>query len=222
MPCSTPKRVRVSALVSLCVFLAASPLLAETTLTFSGEITEVLLTPPYPFEQVGAGDPWTLTYTFGPVDDIDPSSTAGQYVGAVTGLTLTIGTEEVSGAPGVAIANGNSSVIGVNLDSGYADYTVMVGVPDASAWAQVALWDVDGTPFTSDVLPLEIPTPYEDFFPDGRNFSLRLPGSTALYLAGVVGLAAPVVEVGTHKELLDNGGRYRDMVHLQMSETVAT
>ncbi len=31
-----------------------------------------------------------------------------------------------------------------------------------------------------------------------------------------------IVEVGTHKELLDNGGRYRDMVHLQMSETVAT
>ncbi len=30
-----------------------------------------------------------------------------------------------------------------------------------------------------------------------------------------------VVEVGTHEELLDDGGRYRDMVHLQMSETVA-
>jgi ATP-binding cassette subfamily B protein/subfamily B ATP-binding cassette protein MsbA len=33
--------------------------------------------------------------------------------------------------------------------------------------------------------------------------------------------AGRVVEVGTHKELLDDGGRYRDMVHLQMSETAA-
>ena len=31
-----------------------------------------------------------------------------------------------------------------------------------------------------------------------------------------------IVEVGTHEELLQHGGRYRDMVHLQMSEGVAT
>lgn len=30
-----------------------------------------------------------------------------------------------------------------------------------------------------------------------------------------------VVEVGTHQELLEDGGRYRDMVHLQMSETTS-
>jgi ATP-binding cassette subfamily B protein/subfamily B ATP-binding cassette protein MsbA len=30
-----------------------------------------------------------------------------------------------------------------------------------------------------------------------------------------------VAEFGTHQELLDRGGRYRDMVHLQMNETVA-
>ena len=31
-----------------------------------------------------------------------------------------------------------------------------------------------------------------------------------------------IVEVGTHDELIDHGGRYRDMIHLQMSEGVAT
>jgi ATP-binding cassette subfamily B protein/subfamily B ATP-binding cassette protein MsbA len=31
-----------------------------------------------------------------------------------------------------------------------------------------------------------------------------------------------IVEVGTHEELLQHGGRYRDMVHLQMNEATAT
>ena len=30
-----------------------------------------------------------------------------------------------------------------------------------------------------------------------------------------------IVEVGTHAELLAKGGRYRDMIHLQMNEAVS-
>ncbi len=223
MACSTSKRARVSALVVVCALLVASPSAAQglVTLSFSGEITEVPAVPPAPFEGVAVGDLWTLTYTFDPtVPDFDSATAAGNYHGAVVDLTLTIGGAEAAGSPGAALPAGDSSVIGVNLGTGYADYTVMAGVPAGDAWAQVALWNLDGTPFQSDSLPLEIPTPYETAFPDLRSFFLRLPGSTEVYLRGIVGRTSIVVKPGTHTKVRadfairvdDVGDRHLDLL----------
>lgn len=116
-------------------------------------------------------------------------------------MSLTIGGASVSGVPGVALQGGDSSAIYVNLGTDYADYSVQVGVPTGDAWAQVLLYDVDGTPFQSDALPLEIPQPYETFFPGDSSFSLRQPGSSTVVLRGVVGSASPVVEPGAHTKV---------------------
>lgn len=203
MAFSTPEQARASALV-VCALLAVSPLAAQSsaTLTFSGEITEVSSPAPPPFDGAAVGDAWTLSYTFDPsASDVDPSPTAGNYPGAVGDLFLEIGGAVVAGSPGPALQNGESSVLGVNLGTGYADYTVMVGLPAGDAWAQVALWDVDGTPFTSDALPLQIPEPYESAFPDQRDFFIRAAGSSSVLLRGVIGSVSQVIEPGTHTKV---------------------
>jgi hypothetical protein len=223
MACLPSKRAGVSAIVVVCALLTAPPTAAQdvVTLSFSGEITEVPAVPPAPFDGAAVGDPWTLTYTFDPTTfDIDPSDTAGNYRGAVVDLTLTIGNAGAAGSPGAALPDGHSSVIGVNLGTGYADYTVMAGLPAGNAWAQVALWDLTGTPFLSDALPLEIPAPYEVAFPDDRSFFLRLPGSTELYLRGIVGRTSIAVRPGAHTKVRadlairvdDVGDRHLDLL----------
>ena len=85
MTCSNPQRTSVSALALVCAMVVVSPVLAETvTLTFDGEITQVVAPPPFPFEGVAVGDPWALSYTFdSSTADIDLSTTAGNYPDAV-------------------------------------------------------------------------------------------------------------------------------------------
>jgi hypothetical protein len=159
------------------------------TLTFTGTITEVEFPTPAPavFADVAVGDRWTLTYTFDAATiDIDPNTNAGHYRNPVTDMTLKIRSTTVSGAPGQALPGEYSSLIGVNLGPGYADYTVMAGLPDASAWAQVILTDEIGTPFSDDSIKLSIPTPLEANFPTQRDFLLRAPGTTDLCIRGVV------------------------------------
>ena len=152
--------------------------------------------------------------------DVDPSATAGKYPGAVTNLTLVIGGVEVSGVPGATLAGEDTSAIYVNLNEGYADYSAAAGAPTGGAWVQVALWDDDGTPFASDALPLEIPTPYDAYFPDDRSFFLRLPGSAEIILSGIVGESPAVVRAGTHTRVRadldlradDAGDRHLDLL----------
>jgi hypothetical protein len=161
--------------------------LEPTIIALSGIITEVSSTPPAPFSEVVVGDTWTLSYTFDTsVLDVDGSPSAGQYQNPVTEMTLTIGSDTVTGVPGTgAIPGEYDSVIAVNLGTGgYADYTAQVSLPDSSAWAQVALYDDDGTPFVDDSLPPALPTPLKDNFPDLRRFFLRQPGSTGIFLIG--------------------------------------
>jgi len=63
-----------------------------------------------------------------------------------------------------------------------------MSLPDSSAWAQVALWDSQGTPFADDSIPTVLPTPLEDSF-DQRMFFLRMPGSSSYFLLGEMGAA---------------------------------
>ncbi len=131
-----------------------------------------------------------------------------------------IGGVEVSGVPGATLAGEDTSAIYVNLNEGYADYSAAAGAPTGGAWAQVALWDDDGTPFASDALPLEIPTPYDAYFPDDRSFFLRLPGSAEIILSGIVGESPAVVRAGTHTRVRadldlradDAGDRHLDLL----------
>jgi hypothetical protein len=159
------------------------------TLTFTGTITEVgvHLPPPDVFSDVVVGDSWTLTYTFDVATrDVDGRPTAGQYRNPITDMTLKIGSTTVSGTPGQALPNWYSSLIGVNLGSGYADYTAMTGLPDTSAWAQVILDDEIGAPFADDSIPLSIPIPLEAKFPTSRQFLLRALGSTWICIKGTL------------------------------------
>jgi hypothetical protein len=178
------------------------------TLAFTGTITEVEFPcpPPTVFADVAVGDRWTLIYTFDAATiDIDPNTNAGQYRNPVTDMTLKIGSTTVSGAPGQALPSGYFSMIGVNLGLGYADYTVMTGLPDASAWAQVMLTDEIGTPFVDDSLPLEIPTPLEANFPTQRYFLLRAPGSTDICIMGAVEgtVVPPEIIIGSMIDAVD-------------------
>ncbi|MFX1464467.1 MAG: hypothetical protein ACFFBF_15705 [Promethearchaeota archaeon] len=163
----------------------ADPLI---TLTFSGMITLVGIQCPDVFADTVVGDTWTLTYTFdAATGDVDGNPMAGQYQNPITVMTLRIGSATVSGTPGQAIPNDFSSLIFVNLiTSGFADYAVQTGIPDASAWASVSLWDDTGTPFTDDSLPLSIPAPLDAKFPTLRRFSLRAPGSSQVCIMGTV------------------------------------
>jgi len=158
-------------------------------LTFVGIITEVDFPcpPPEVFAGVVVGDIWILTYTFdAATTDVDGSPTAGQYRNPIIDMTLKIGSAVVSGTPGQALPNEHSSVIAVNLGSGYADYTPLMGLPDASAWAQVILNDEMGTPFADDSLPFSIPTPLETWFPTLRQFLLRESFTTQVCMMGTV------------------------------------
>ncbi|MFW9808096.1 MAG: hypothetical protein ACFFE6_01840 [Candidatus Thorarchaeota archaeon] len=159
------------------------------TLTFVGIITEVDFPcpPPDVFAGVVVGDIWILTYTFdAATTDIDGSPTAGLYRNPIIDMTLKIGSAVVSGTPGPALPDERSSVIAVNLGSGYADYTPVMGLPDASAWAQVMLVDEMGTPFADDTLPHSIPTPLETWFPTLRRFLLRESFTTQVSIMGTV------------------------------------
>ena len=83
--------IGTAALTALVVFCASAVALGET-ITFGGTITEVVDTPPAPFDQAAVGSTWTLSYAFDPTtSDVDGSATAGQYQNAVTSMTLTIG-----------------------------------------------------------------------------------------------------------------------------------
>ncbi len=153
-----------------------------SAIRLSGTVTEVVSTPPAPFDGVAVGDSWSLEIALDEgALDVDGSSTAGQYREAVTRMSLTLGDGSVSGAPGASIPGGYGSVVSVNLGEGYADWSAQLGLPDASAWAQIALWDESGTPFRDDALPLDI-DPAD--FPDQQSYYLRLPGSSALFLQG--------------------------------------
>jgi acyl-[acyl carrier protein]--UDP-N-acetylglucosamine O-acyltransferase len=175
----------------LMVAMASEAALAQSLVTFplTGTITEVDVQCPRPdaFAGVMPGDSWWLTYTFDATTiDVDGSASAGQYRNTITDMTLTIGSASVSGAPGTSVPVGFSSVIAVNLTAGFADYVVQAGFPDATAWATVILQDDTGTPFVDDSLPLDLPTPLAQAFPDLRAFSLRPAGSSLVCVAGSV------------------------------------
>lgn len=173
--------------------------------TFKGKIEAVGVqcTAPAPFDKVGEDETtWSLTYTFGTgTTDVDGSAEAGQYRNAVTEMELKIDgpgvSERVSGSPGEALPGGFSSVIAVNnhpnrVQSGFADYTAQVGLPnpdppadpDPTAWAQVLLYEKD-PPFGGTSLPLTLPRPFKKEFPR-RAFILREAGSTRVCLLGTV------------------------------------
>ncbi len=160
--------------------------------TFMGKITAVEpVTAPKPFHEVVAGEEWTLAYTFDAAltTDVDGRAEVGQYRNAVTDMELKIGESRVSGPCGTALPGGFSSVIAVNNDdkrveSGFANYTAQVGLPDASAWGQVLLYDKKTT-FGDDSLPLDLPKPFKKEFLR-RDFILREAGSTRVCLLGTV------------------------------------
>ena len=174
----------VTVLSIICMALPA----AAGTIALSGIITQVVQTPPAPFSGVAVGNTWTLSYTFdvAGIPDVDGSPLGGQYRNAVTDMMLTIGSETVTGVPGVAIPGGYGSVIYVNLTTGYADYSAQMSLPNDSGWAQVSLWDDTGTPFLDDSLPVVLPMPLSEMFPNDRKFFLRQPGSTNIFLIGEV------------------------------------
>lgn len=183
--------VLVTVLGIICMALPA----AAETIALSGVITEVseILTPPAPFSGVVVGDTWTLSYTFDVtgIPDVDSNALVGNYRNAVTAMTLTIGSDSVTGIPEPTVPGGFGSVIGVNLTSGFADYVAQVGLPISEAYAQVALDDDSGAPFDDDSLPPELPMPLADYFPDLREFSLREPGTASIFLKGEIGELPP-------------------------------
>jgi len=175
----------------LGIICMALPAAAETieTIALSGIITAVVAPPPDPFFLVEEGDTWTLSYTFDTsIGDVDPNPDAGQYQNAVTQIKLTIGSATVAGNPAEVLPSGHGSFIFVYLGTdNYADYSAQIGLPNGSngsGWAQVLLWDDGGTPFANDSLPAALPMPLSEMFPSGREFFLRKPNSTAVFLMG--------------------------------------
>jgi len=218
---ATAIRFCAAALVcALAVSMSPQARGEEVSLTFSGHITERVSSPPDPFGQVEIGDPWTLTYSFDTgIQDVDGSQDAGQYRSAVVTVDLTIGTEQVIGSPAQVCPNGFDSMIAVNLGPDYADYVALMGLPQGQAWAQVSLADNNGTPFRSDVLPSALPSPLDAAFPDLRQFSLRIPGRTEIFLIGEIG-SGPIrtpSQVRTRIQLSD-GPDYRTAALLVNSE----
>lgn len=137
------------------------------------------------------------TFDVAGIPDVDGNTSAGQYRDAVTDMTLTIGSETVTGVPGMVIPGVYGSVIYVNLTTDYTDYSAQVSLPDDSAWAQVSLWDDTGTPFVDDSLPPELPMPLSEKFPDDRLFFLRQPGSTNIFLIGEINVPPVFDPIGS-------------------------
>ncbi len=132
----------------------AQPCCPSFEFEFGGTVTSVMdfdCVPPW--DQINVGDPWSVVYTFKScTPDSTPQVTRGDYYGAITSYTLTIGSViPVSDSNPSGIVGTNIAVFD-NLPAAWDQYEVYISLPNGYGWFMQL--DGSNTNWNTDELPL--------------------------------------------------------------------